>query len=144
MSICFQIHWEIKQHTGSTIPKTVPSDHPPFHCPLLNSTGHNWLCAHLHQNTRSGPLCLLMELGVVDKAGSALGRRREQPELPGSHCLVPAGTGYRDNTPHLCPGDTCQVQGYKWTGEAGKASRCLRKKTTQRYPGIKKTSYTIK
>lgn len=30
----------------------------------------------------------------------------------------------RDNTPHLSAGDMCQVQGCKWTGEAGKASRC--------------------
>lgn len=113
---------------GSTTPKTVSSDHPPFHCPLLNSTGHNWLCAHLHQSKRSGSSSSgLMGLGDVEKAGSALGRRKEHPELPGSHSLVPAGIGYRDNTPHLCAGDLCQVQGCKWTGEAGKASRCLKK-----------------
>lgn len=113
---------------GATTSTTVPPDHLPIHCLQLNSTGNNWLRAHYHQSNRSGPLSSgLMGLRDLDKAGSAQGRRKEHPELPGSHSLVPAGTGYRDNTPHLAAGDACHVQGCKRTEETGKADRCLKK-----------------
>lgn len=40
-----------------------------------------------------------MGLTDLDKAGSALGRRKEHPELPGSHSLVPA-EGLATGTTH--------------------------------------------
>lgn len=86
---------------------------------------------HCRALSRTSPLSPgLTGVGGVDKARSALGRRKEHSALLCGHHLTSTLTSYMD-IPFLAAGDRRQAEGHLRTGKIGNANIC-KKKSSQK------------